>query len=148
MPQISTHSPIGDLTVSVEDNGIVSLDWGWAKIQNTNSLLQDAKSQLNDYFDGLRETFDLPLEPTGTEFQKRVWSMMEKIPHGVTITYGKIANALDNSARAVGMACGANPIPIIIPCHRVIAAKGTGGYSGDGGVETKKALLRLERVLL
>ena len=148
MPQISTHAPIGDLTISIEDNVIVSLDWGWAKEQNSNTLLQDAKSQLDDYFDGFRKTFDLPLEPIGTEFQQHVWSMMEQIPYGETITYGELANAIDSSARAVGMACGANPIPVIIPCHRVVAATNMGGYSGDGGVETKKALLHLERALL
>ncbi len=142
------HAPIGDLTISVEDNMIVSLDWGWAQEQNTNTLLQDAKSQLDDYFDGLRKNFDLPLEPPGTKFQQRVWSMMEQIPYGKTITYGEIAKALGSSARAVGMACGANPIPVIIPCHRVVAANDMGGYSGDGGVKTKRALLRLERVLL
>ena len=148
MSQISMHAPIGDLTISVEDNIIVSLDWGWAQEQNTNTLLQNAKSQLNDYFDGLRKNFDLPLEPPGTKFQQRVWSMMEQIPYGKTITYGEIAKALGSSARAVGMACGANPIPVIIPCHRVVAANDMGGYSGDGGVETKRALLHLERVLL
>ena len=148
MSQISMHAPIGDLTISAEDNIIVSLDWGWAKEQNTIALLQDAKSQLNDYFDGLRKNFDLPLEPPGTKFQQRVWSMMEQIPYGKTITYGEIAKALGSSARAVGTACGANPIPVIIPCHRVVAANDMGGYSGDGGVKTKRALLHLERVLL
>ena len=148
MSQISMHAPIGDLTISAEDNIIVSLDWGWAQEQNTNTLLQDAKSQLNDYFDGLRKNFDLSLEPPGTNFQQRVWSMMEQIPYGKTITYGEIAKALGSSARAVGMACGANPIPVIIPCHRVVAANDMGGYSGDGGIETKRALLHLERVLL
>lgn len=148
MSQTSMHAPIGDLTISAEDNIIVSLDWGWAQEQNTNTLLQDAKSQLNDYFDGLRKNFDLPLEPPGTKFQQRVWSTMEQIPYGKTMTYGEIAKALGSSARAVGMACGANPIPVIIPCHRVVAANDMGGYSGGGGVETKKALLHLERVLL
>ena len=145
MSQISMHAPIGDLTISVEDKMIVSLDWGWAQEQNTNTLLQDAKSQLNDYFDGLRKNFDLPLEPAGTNFQQRVWSMMEQIPYGKTITYGDIAEVLGSSARAVGTACAANPIPVIIPCHRVVAANDIGGYSGDGGVETKRALLDLER---
>ena len=142
------HAPIGDLTIYAEDNIIISLDWGWAEGQNTNTLLHDAKSQLNDYFDGLRNNFDLPLEPPGTKFQQRVWSIMEQIPYGKTITYGEIAKALGSSARAVGTACGANPIPVIIPCHRVVAAIDMGGYSGDGGVKTKRALLHLERVLL
>ena len=115
MSQISMHAPIGDLTISAEDNIIVSLDWGWAQEQNNNTLLQDAKSQLNDYFDGVRKNFDLPLEPPGTNFQQRVWSVMEQIPYGRTTTYGEIAKTLDSSARAVGMACGANPIPVIIP---------------------------------
>ena len=148
MSQISMHAPIGDLTISAEDYIIVSLDWGWAQEQNTSTLLQDAKSQLNDYFDGLRKNFDLPLEPPGTKFQQRVWSMMEQVSYGKTITYGALAKAVGSSARAVGMACGANPIPIIIPCHRVVAANAMGGYSGEGGVETKRVLLHLERVLL
>ena len=135
MSQISLHAPIGDLTISAEDNIIVSLDWGWAHEQNTNTLLQNAKSQLDEYFDGLRKNFDLPLEPPGTKFQQRVWSMMEQIPYGKTITYGEIAKALGSSARAVGPACGANPIPVIIPCHRVVATNDMGGYSGDGGVK-------------
>ena len=142
------HAPIGDLTISVEDNIIVSLDWGWAQKQNQNTLLLDARSQLNDYFDGRRKIFDLPLEPPGTKFQLRIWSMMEQVAYGKTTTHGALAKAVGSSARAVGMACGANPIPIIIPCHRVVAANAMGGYSGEGGVETKRVLLHLERALL
>ena len=148
MPQLSMHGPVGDLTISVENNAVVSLDWGWARDQEQIRLLLTAKSQLEEYFDGHRKIFELPLVPMGTEYQKRVWSLMNEIPYGKTIAYGKIAAALNTSPRAVGMACGANPIPIIIPCHRVLAANGMGGYSGNGGVRTKVALLRLEGFLL
>ena len=148
MSQLSMHTPIGDLTISIANEAVVSIDWGWARDQKQIPLLEDAKSQLHDYFDGYRKTFDLPLAPPGTEYQRRVWSQMYKIPYGKTLSYGKIASILKSSARAVGMACGANPIPIIIPCHRVIAATGMGGYSGDGGVETKVALLHLEGAML
>ncbi|MBT4046698.1 MAG: methylated-DNA--[protein]-cysteine S-methyltransferase, partial [Rhodospirillaceae bacterium] len=125
--------------------------WGWARDQSSSDLLDQAKAQLEAYFDGGRETFDLPLKPAGTDFQRRVWHLMEAIPYGNTKTYGAMAKDLRSTAgaaRAVGMACGANPIPVIIPCHRVLAASGMGGYSGEGGVETKVALLRLEGTLL
>ena len=147
MPQLSMHTPIGDLTISVENDAIVSLDWGWARDQEKMTLLQKAKSQLDDYFDGHRRIFELPLAPSGTEYQKRVWLQMNEIPYGKTTAYGKIAAVLNSSARAVGMACGSNPIPIIVPCHRVLATNGMGGYSGNGGIQTKVALLHLEGAL-
>ncbi|MDP7548706.1 MAG: methylated-DNA--[protein]-cysteine S-methyltransferase [Alphaproteobacteria bacterium] len=148
MPQQSMHSPIGDLTITCQDGALVALDWGWARDQASTDLLDRARAQLEAYFDGGGETFDLPLRPAGTAFQRRVWSLMEAIPYGEIRSYGAMAKDLNSAARAVGMACGANPIPVIIPCHRVLAANGMGGYSGDGGVETKVALLRLEGALL
>lgn len=145
MPQLSMHSPVGDITISEEDGAVVSLDWGWAMSNKPTSLLRRAERQLNSYFDGKLEEFDLPLNPAGTDFQKRVWKLMTKIPYGRTWSYGDIAEKLRSAPRAVGGACGANHIPIIIPCHRVLAASGKmGGYSGDGGLDTKTALLRLE----
>ncbi len=135
------HSPIGDLTITCEDGALVALDWGWARDQAPDDLLTRAKAQLEAYFDGKTHAFDLPLCPAGTEYQRRVWHLMEEIPYGGTRSYGAMAKDLDSSARAVGMACGANPIPVIIPCHRVLAANGMGGYSGDGGLETHDALL-------
>ncbi|MFA6018629.1 MAG: methylated-DNA--[protein]-cysteine S-methyltransferase [Rhodospirillales bacterium] len=147
MTQLSFHSPIGDLTLTEEDGFIVSLDWGWSCAQGTSPLLEKAKKQVMDYLDGLQRDFDLPLAPMGTEFQKKVWKAMLAIPHGKTESYGEIATKLNSGARAVGTACGRNPIPIIIPCHRVLAANGgLGGYSGEGGIETKKLLLHLEGV--
>ena len=148
MAQLSMHSPIGDLTISADDGSIVALDWGWARDQSDDALLEAAKAQLEAYFDGASTAFDLPLSPAGTEFQRNVWRLMEAIPYGGTRSYGDLAKDLKSAARAVGMACGANPIPIIIPCHRILSATGMGGYSGEGGVVTKVDLLRLEGALL
>ncbi|WP_373088207.1 methylated-DNA--[protein]-cysteine S-methyltransferase [Sneathiella sp.] len=150
MAQLSLHSPIGDLTVTEEDGQIISLDWGWvpSEWQSETPLLRTASDQLNQYFDGEIGDFDLPMAPPGTEFQKKVWAEMLKIPAGRTKSYGEIAKILGSAAQPVGSACGANPIPILIPCHRVLAAGGAmGGYSGLGGLETKTALLRLEKAL-
>lgn len=148
MPQLSLHTPIGEITLS-EDNGkIVSLDWGWGRDQDQTPLLREAKQQMNAYFDGALAAFDLPLHMDGTPFQKNVWRAMLRIPAGRTRTYGDIARSLNASAQSVGTACGRNHIPIIIPCHRVVAANGLGGYSGAGGVETKVALLELEKALM
>lgn len=151
MALLSFHSPLGELTVAEEDGRIVSLDWGRAPdaFQQETQLLLRAREQLDRYFDGARADFDLPLAPAGTAFQQQVWNALRAIPHGATRTYGDLANELDAPARAIGTACGSNPIPIIIPCHRVVAANGgLGGYSGDGGAKTKLALLRLEGALL
>lgn len=148
MPQRSLHSPIGDLTVSEEDGAIVALDWGWGRDQGESPLLDEAARQLEAYFDGELADFKLPTRPAGTAFQIQVWRAMQAIPTGATRTYGELARELNSAARAVGVACGANPLPVIIPCHRILAANGLGGYSGDGGIETKCALLRLEGVLL
>ena len=145
MSQLSLHSPVGDLTISVDDDKIVAVDWGWGRDQGTNAILREAKKQLDAYFDGHLRKFDLPLAPAGTTFQKQVWRAMCKIPYGRTETYGALAAGLDSSARSVGTACGRNPLPILIPCHRVVAAGNrAGGYSGEGGLVTKRALLRLE----
>ncbi len=148
MTQTSIHSPIGDLTIFEEDGFIVALDWGWGADQGSSPVLETAKNQLHDYFDGARKSFDLPLKPHGTKFQQRVWAELEKIPYGEIINYGQIASALNSGGQAVGGACGKNPIPVIIPCHRVLAKDGSlGGYSGEGGVDTKSQLLALEGYL-
>ena len=110
-----------------------------------NEMLARACRQLREYFSGWRQEFSLPLAPGGSEFQRRVWQELQKIPPGETRTYGQIADKLGRpgAARAVGNTCGANPIMIIIPCHRVIRADGSpGGYGG--GKKLKKKLLRME----
>lgn len=147
MSQLSVHSPVGDLTISEEDGKIVSLDWGWSPFQQENEILLKAKNLLEHYFDGENPKFDLPLNPHGTDFQKNVWKIMCEIPYGSFLTYGEISKSLNSHARAVGMACGRNPIPIIIPCHRVLGQNGKlTGFSGGEGVETKRYLLELEDV--
>lgn len=149
MPQLSLHSPIGDLTLSEEDGHLVSLDWGWGCLQEPTPLLEAAKAQLEAYFDGTLRVFDLPLAPHGSAFQRRVWDAMLAIPYGEVRRYSELAAALGSAPRAVGTACGRNPLPIIIPCHRVVARSGgLGGYSGMDGIETKRSLLALEGVPL
>ena len=145
MPQLSLLTPLGDLTLSEEDGAIVSLDWGRVEAQQPTSLLRDAADQLHDYFDRKRRHFQLPLAPHGTPFQRRVWAALQQIPAGETRSYGDVARVLASGPRAVGQANGRNPIPIIIPCHRVVGAGGAiGGYSGLDGLETKRYLLALE----
>lgn len=146
MPQLTALTPLGDLTLSEEDGAIVALDWGRGRDQSRTPLLARARAALNAYFDGAPDPFaDLPLNPAGTPFQRRVWAAMRAIPRGRTRSYGELARELGSSARAVGTACGANPIPIIIPCHRVTGATGLGGYSGGEGPDTKRYLLGLEQ---
>ena len=144
MPQLSLHTPVGDLTLSEDDGAIVALDWGWGRDQTETPLLARARDQLHDYFDGKRQNFDLPLAPAGSPYRQRVWAALQRIPYGGTCFYGQIAAIAGGSPRSVGTANGANPIPILIPCHRVLASNGIGGYSGGDGLDTKRALLRLE----
>lgn len=145
MPQLSFNSPIGPLALFEADGAIVAIDWGWLPENEESPLLLRARDQLEEYFDGKRQIFDLPLAPHGTAFQQKVWAELEKIPFGTTLTYGQLAEKLGTAPRALGGACGRNPIPVIIPCHRVLAANGgLGGYSGIDGVETKAFLLKLE----
>ena len=154
MPHLSLQSPIGALTVFEDDGAIVSLDWGTvpnglAPGGDGTALLRAAREQLAAYFRRDLETFDLPLAPPGSEFQRAVCRAMSGIPYGALRTYGEIAAAIGSAPRAVGGACGRNPIPVIIPCHRVVGAGGAmTGYSGAGGLETKRALLHLEGVTL
>jgi len=144
MPQLSLHTPIGDLTVSEENGAIVALDWGWGRDQTETVLLCSAHAALHAYFDGAIDGFDLPLAPAGSAYRRRVWQALCTIPLGETRTYGAIAALAGGSPRSIGGANAANPIPILIPCHRVVAATGPGGYSGAGGLTTKQALLSLE----
>jgi len=141
----SLNSPFGPLSLFEEGGALIVLEWGRPPNVNSSPLLERATRQLTEYFDGSRHTFDLPLRPAGTPFQHRVWAAMQTIPFGQTETYGALAIIAGGGPRAVGMACGANPIPIIIPCHRVVGAGGKMiGYSGGHGIETKHQLLQLE----
>jgi methylated-DNA-[protein]-cysteine S-methyltransferase len=153
VPQVSLHTPIGDISVSEEDGAIVSLDWGWGSQQNETRLLRRACDQLHSYFDGELTDFELPVAPAGSAYQQRVWQALCAIPYGATRSYLDISRVAGGSPRSVGQANGKNPIPIIIPCHRVVlvprrlprgAATRLGGYSGGDGLDTKRWLLALE----
>jgi len=99
-----------------------------ALVSPKNQLAREAEKQLKGYFQNPHYQFDLPLKPSGTDHQKRVWSSIQTIPVGKTKTYGEIANKIKSGPRAVGTACGANPYPLIAPCHRVVSAQGIGGF--------------------
>ena len=146
-------SPLGPLLVTERDGVLVRLRFSAAPGSDDTPTLRAAEQQLTEYFSKQRDVFELPLDPGGSAFQQQVWRALTRIPFGHTVTYGALAKQLDVSdpatiARAVGQACGENPIPIIIPCHRVLSASGTGGFSAPGGVHTKYALLTHEGAAL
>ena len=144
-------SPIGSLTLCEQNNAIVKLAFDNESTVLTaqeaeTGLLKNAAKQLDEYFAGIRTAFDLPLHPNGTEFQRSVWSALTNISYGQTKTYGAIAREImnPNAARAVGNANNRNPIPIIIPCHRVIGASGDLLVYG-GGLQRKQFLIDVEQ---
>jgi methylated-DNA-[protein]-cysteine S-methyltransferase len=144
---LTMDSPLGDLTLTASPRGLTGLLFGGHSEGNSCSLLEEARVQLLEYFNGTRRTFTIPTDIHGSAFQTLVWSQMVKIPYGQTLTYGQLAARIGKpcAARAVGNACGANPVAILVPCHRVVGASGTGGYSGSCGVKGKQFLLRLEQ---
>ena len=150
-------SPVGLLMIASDEAGLRHIEFGrprhpirmhgdWK--QGDSDVLQATEAQLVEYFDGSRREFELPLAPQGTPFQLQVWEELERIPFGATISYAQLAQRVGNPAgtRAVGAANGRNPLPIVLPCHRVIGADGTMTGFG-GGVPTKEFLLRLEGAL-
>ena len=146
-------SPAGVLRLRESEGAITTLEWlrtAFAPDSHDDAgspLLDEAVRQLAEYFAGERQAFDLPLAPAGNAFYQDVWRLMRQIPFGRTATYGDLARQLDSAAQPVGSACGANPIAILIPCHRVVAASGLGGFSGGAGVESKRFLLHHEGAL-
>jgi len=164
--QRTVASPVGDLVLTATETGVTGVyfptsrhlplsplsphplsslpsgEWGTA-------LLDRVEAQLKEYFAGSRTAFDLPLEPRGTEFQLSVWELLRKIPYGATTSYGELARRLGDphKTRAVGAANGANPIPIIVPCHRVVGSKGELTGFG-GGLDRKRWLLEHEGALM
>ena len=153
-------SPVGELRLVENDGAITQIEFEpftpvgqshdgrpRGDRDDTSPVLVEAARQLRAYFDRDLKEFDLPLAPVGTDFQRRVWQELREIGYGETSSYGELANRLGKSnaaSRAVGLANGRNPIPIVIPCHRVIGANGTlTGYAG--GLERKQQLLELEQ---
>lgn len=161
MVEALTHkTPIGILTLESDGKSLTRILFPQQKIKPNGDVqrLKDcpdnhpvfvaACRQLDEYFAGKRQTFDLPLDPAGTDFQKQVWRKLIKIPYGSTTSYGELAKALGKptASRAVGAANGRNPLPIVVPCHRVIGS--TGKLTGfAGGLKVKKELLTLEGAL-
>lgn len=146
MAAVYYSSPVGTLTITEEDGFITGIRIGKLEADEEETLLlSQAVQELDEYFEGRRREFDLPLKPHGTAFQKRVWEALRRIPYGKTASYRDIAKAVENPRgfRAVGNANGKNPIVIVVPCHRVIAADGSlGGYTG--GLDIKRFLLEHE----
>jgi methylated-DNA-[protein]-cysteine S-methyltransferase len=147
-------TPIGKLLIAGDRDTVRRIEFpkngeprrpgaGWA--ESSIGVLEEAARQLCEYFSGSRKGFDLPLAPEGTDFQRAVWRELQNIPYGRTISYGELARRIGNSkaSRAVGAANGSNPIPIVIPCHRVIGANGKLTGFG-GGLPIKQKLLALE----
>lgn len=155
-------SPCGQLRLIVDESGaVVAIDfaperWGWsaltrlrvpeAELIRSGEKTAELARQLGEYFAGERRAFELELAPTGSGFEKKVWQALVEIPYGETRSYGQVAAAIGHptAARAVGAANGANPIPIVVPCHRVIGANGSLTGFG-GGLDNKRLLLELER---
>jgi methylated-DNA-[protein]-cysteine S-methyltransferase len=153
MSIIYVESPVGRLALEADGDTLTCLRWTSAaersKDEKATPVLREARRQLDQYFKRELRRFDLPLAAGGTPFQQSVWKMMRAIPFGETATYGGMAMALGSGPRAVGMACGRNPLPIVVPCHRVLASGGKeGGFSGGQGLPTKRKLLALEGVVL
>ncbi len=160
--QKKIDSPFGTLLLTAQGGALTRIDFiGGGEITDETgaanppedgagderdaAVLREAARQLSEYFPGKRKAFTLPLDPEGTAFQRRVWRALQEIPYGETRTYAQIAAAIGSprACRAVGGANGRNPLPIVVPCHRVVAASGLGGYSG--GLDKKILLLQIER---
>ena len=151
MNYLYLDSPVGSLRLVSDGEHLTAIEWENlqkaepAGEERSDPTLEACASQLGEYFAGKRRSFDLPLSPQGTEFQRKVWAALATIPYGELRSYRDIARSLDNpkAVRAVGAANGRNPLPIVVPCHRVIGSDGSlTGFAG--GLEAKKVLLRLE----
>ena len=136
---------INDILITQKGDYISGLYFSRKKSGELTSILKEAYKQLEAYLRGDLKTFDLPLYLEGTEFQKRVWREIQRIPYGSTVTYKDIGLSIDSKAyRAIGSACGKNKIPIIIPCHRVVSCSGIGGFGC--GLHVKKELMNIEKI--
>lgn len=152
---LSTPSPIGRIGIWASQKGVTHLEIGVSARKDLQAdqksflLVSQAAQELSEYFAGNRTKFKVPVDLTGTEFQRNVWREISQIAFGKTRTYSDIAQAISNpkASRAVGAAVGANPVPIILGCHRVMGSSGAlTGYSGGKGLVTKKQLLKLEGI--
>ena len=144
-------TPLGTVHVTLNDGVLTGVDLDPESMEAGHGELPSAfRGQLEAYFDDGTARFDWPLELRGTPFQLRVWEALQTIPAGQTLTYGELSRRLETSPRAVGGACRANPCPIVVPCHRVVAINGLGGFAGDTSgrkLDVKKWLLKHEGAL-
>jgi methylated-DNA-[protein]-cysteine S-methyltransferase len=151
MKSRAVDTPIGTLGLTASERGLTSVRWNARGLgDDSSAVLDDAAAQLDAYFSGELIAFDLPLDLDGTEFQRQCWLALATIPYGQTVSYGEQARRLGlgpDAARAVGSANGQNPIPVILPCHRVIGADGSLTGFG-GGLHLKRFLLEHEGALL
>ncbi len=138
----SLQTPLGPVTLEAQGEVLTALHWRGGSVDRS-PLLDEALRQLAAYFEGRLTRFELPMD-WGQGLRAGVHKAMAAIPYGETRRYGDLAKELGAPAQVIGQACGANPLPILIPCHRIVGAKGLGGFSAKGGVETKVFLLRLE----
>lgn len=146
------RAKIGWIDIRADENAVTQLYWRTIepKVLAPSTLAEEAKRQVEAYLEGRLTTFDLPLSYEGSDYAKSIWEALLRIPYGETRRYGHLSALLGgegggSDARAVGTACGQNPIAIIIPCHRVVGATALGGYSGDLGLTAKRFLLDLEK---
>lgn len=151
MSHALVDTPLGPIGLSWEGETLtqVDLEPDTGRVEAGATPPEAFRRQLTQYFKDGCGTFDLPLVLQGTEFQRRVWSLLRAIPAGETRTYGALARELRSAPRAVGQACRANPLPIVVPCHRVVGAQGLGGFAGDTSgrrLAVKRWLLRHEGV--
>jgi methylated-DNA-[protein]-cysteine S-methyltransferase len=145
---LAFDSPVGRLVVAETGGVIAAIGWGESPEGEATPLLIETRRQIEAYFARRLDRFDLPLKPQGSPHEQHVWAAMRQIPYGETRSYSELAFAVGSGPRAVGRACGRNPIPIVIPCHRVLAKSGLGGYSGGQGLPTKRLLLALEGAMV
>jgi len=149
--ELTLTTPVGPLTLAAEGGALVAIRFGaGGPTAVLDPILARAARELEEYFAGDRTRFTVPLRfpPGASAFRLRVWEALGRIPYGAVRTYGELARALGTSPRAVGGACRANPLPIVVPCHRVVARSGLGGYAGDwergAAGSVKRRLLELE----
>lgn len=150
LEEIVIDSPVGHILLKANDNALVFLDFTKKPVSHSTKhpVLILAKKELHEYFQGDLKKFTVKVNAQGTDFQMKVWKELQKIPFGKSLSYGELALKLGgkNYARAVGTAVGKNPLAIIIPCHRILAANGLGGFAG--GLKIKKQLLEIENFCL
>ena len=148
---MEVNTPIGKLGIKITNDKLTNIEMCSPLPLGEGLGVRVVREQLLQYFKNPKHKFDLPLDPEGTEFQKRVWRALCEIPSGTTKTYGELAKELNTSPRAVGNACRCNPIPIVIPCHRVVAKNSLGGFGGERQgklMDIKKWLLQHERYIM